>query len=70
MFWKVSYTVDTGYEWSRKICIIKADTEEEAQAALAERIGAKLSGERVILDKYTRIELLNSDDVVIYDGYR
>lgn len=69
MFWKVFYIIDTGYDWDKKVCIIKADSKEKALEILHSEIGMKLKGEKMILDRYT--EIIECDnDVILYNGIR
>lgn len=69
MFWKVFYIIDTGYDWDKKVCIIKADSKEKALEILHSEIGMKLKGEKMILDRYT--EIIECDnDVILYNGTR
>lgn len=69
MFWKINYIIDNGYDWYKKVCIIKADSKEEALKILNTEIGSKLKGDRMILDKYTEITECDNN-VIIYNGSR
>ena len=68
MFWKINYIIDDGYYWHKKVCIVKADSEEKALEILHTEIGSKLMGEKIILDKYT--EITECDDTILYNGTR
>lgn len=69
MFWKINYIIDDGYDWHKKVCVVKADSKEKALEILDVEIGSKLKGERMILDKYTEITECD-DNVVLYNGTR
>lgn len=69
MLWKVNYIIDTGYDWDKKVCIIKADSKEKALEILHSEISMKLRGERMILDEYTEITECESG-VILYNGSR
>ena len=67
MFWNVNYIIDDGYEYHKKVCIIKADSEEKALEILHTNIGSKLKGERHIVDKYINITKCENE-IILYDG--
>ena len=69
MFWKINYIIDDGYAWHRRVCIITADSKEKALEVLNTEIGSKLTGERIMLDKYTEITECDNN-VILYDGIR
>jgi len=69
MFWKINYIIDDGYDWYKRVCIIKADSKEKALELLNAEIGSKLKGERMILNKYTEIAKCDND-VILYNGTR
>lgn len=69
MFWKINYIIDDGYAWHRRVCIIVADSKEKALEILNTEIGSKLTGERIMLDKYTEITECDNN-VILYDDTR
>ena len=68
MYWKVNYIIDDGYEWHKRVCIIKADNEEQALQILYSEIGKKLTGEMHFIDEYTKIVKCDNN-TILYDGY-
>ena len=69
MFWKINYIIDDGYDWYKRVCIVKADNKEKALEILYTEIGSKLKGERTILPKYTEITECDND-IILYNGSR
>ena len=69
MLWKLNYIVDTGYEWEKRVCIIKAENKEQALSLLHTEIETKLPGESFVLNKYTEISEYNKSPI-LYDGIR
>lgn len=67
MFWKVSYVLDDGYDRYNRLCIIKADSKDEANSIFNAEIRSQLKGESYIIGDYTKFEECN-DNTIIYDG--
>lgn len=68
MIWKVQYTIDTGYDWIHRVCIIKAKSKEAALDILHTEIESKLKGDKCILHEYT--EITECEGIILYDGRR
>lgn len=68
MAWKIKYTIDTGSNWIKRVCIINADTREKALEILDREIVSKLKGKRII--RHHRTEITECTGIVLYDGER
>ena len=68
MTWKIKYTMDTGRERIKRICIVNAKTMEKALEILDKEIVSRLKGDRVI--RYGRTEVTECTGTILYDGER
>lgn len=68
--WKITFTIDTGYTWFERDCIVIACDEESALKNFNKWITPKLHGERFVEDELTKTVELSADDYgVIYQNY-
>lgn len=73
MFWKINFTIDTGYDWLKRICIISAPTEEEAKERFKKWVNPLLTGEKCVLDKDTKItpiEISEEQPILYQDAFK
>lgn len=67
MFWKIKYIIDDGYTRYKMLCIVIADTEEEALTIFQDNERKNLKGDDVILNEYTKISPCENGPI-IYKG--
>jgi len=68
-FWKINFTIDTGYEYLQRECIIIANNQEIALNKFNEWIFPKLHGEICMEDSQTQIkEILENNYGIIYQN--
>lgn len=68
--WKIIFTIDTGYTWFEKECIITADNQEDALKKFNEWINPQLHGENFIEDSKTKIKKIQPNKYgIIYQNY-
>lgn len=64
---KVKIKIDTGYEWLYRICILYANSEEEAKEKAERYVNKNLRGERFAdAEKVTKIDV--KEDSIIYQN--
>lgn len=65
--WQVSYLVDNGYDWDRRVCIIRAVDEKSADVLLGVLIEPKLKGTEKILHNFTKIKKCEDNAIIYHD---
>lgn len=69
MLWKIRFTVDNGYEYLKRICVVIAGSEDEAASVFKKWIDSELHIDEWIINCETKIELVDCQDGVIYSNF-
>lgn len=65
----IRFEVDTGYEYEKRLVILSANNEEEANAKFHAWIKPRLKGERTLLEDTVKILEVDPDEFsIIYHG--
>lgn len=66
----IKFKVDTGYEYEKRLVILSANNEEEANAKFHAWIKPRLKGERMLLEDTVKILEIDPDEFsIIYQNY-
>lgn len=69
MFWEISFTIDTGYDWQKYVCLIVAENEEQARKNFNNWVSPRLHGEKFVVDSKTKITLKHETEYgIIYQS--
>lgn len=66
--YKVNLRIDTGYDWYHRVCILYANSAEDAKTKAGKYINSQLHGE-TYADVESATEIEENDLGIIYQDY-
>lgn len=66
--YKVTLWIDTGYDWLRRVCVLYADSEEDAKTKAHKYFNSRLRGEK-FANVESVVEIEKNDSGIIYQDY-
>lgn len=68
MLWRISFVIDNGYEHMKRVCIVVASNESEANSVFKKWIYPSLRCDEYIIEDETTVELINCSNGIVYQN--
>lgn len=66
MYFKISFVIDNGYDWTSHKCIIVSETEDDALRTFQSEIVKKLASNLWVVSSETKIKAIKPKNGMIY----